>query len=106
MFRITLSFVVLLLASTSTFAQSVPPLMNYQGHLTDAAGQPLATGQYTLTFNVYNVPTGGTAVWGPQAIVADVIDGYFNVVLNPRKAVSRVGWNPHSFTVRIPPVRG
>jgi hypothetical protein len=56
--------------------------MNYQGHLTNATGQPLATGQYTLTFNVYNVPTGGAAVWGPQAITADVIDGYFNVVLS------------------------
>jgi hypothetical protein len=56
--------------------------MNYQGHLTNATGQPLATGQYTLIFNVYNVPTGGSAVWGPQAIVADVVDGYFNVVLS------------------------
>jgi hypothetical protein len=71
-----------LLACNHAIAQSVPPLMNYQGHLTNATGQPLATGQYTLTFNVYNVPTGGTAVWGPQAIAADVIDGYFNVVLS------------------------
>lgn len=82
MFRITLSVAASLLASQAAFAQSVPPLLNYQGHLTNATGQPLATGQYTLTFNVYNVPTGGTAVWGPQAIVADVIDGYFNVVLS------------------------
>lgn len=82
MFRITLSLIVLMFACTLAFAQSVPPLMNYQGHLTNATGQPLATGQYTLTFNVYNVPTAGTAVWGPQAILADVIDGYFNVVLS------------------------
>lgn len=72
----------LLLASGTATSQSVPPLMNYQGNLTNATGQPLATGQYTLTFNVYDVPTGGAAVWGPQAITADVIGGYFNVVLS------------------------
>ncbi|MGE4069841.1 MAG: hypothetical protein AB7E72_01545 [Lysobacterales bacterium] len=70
------------LPQDSVLAQSVPPLMNYQGSLTDATGQALPNGQYMLTFNVYNVPTGGTAVWGPQAITADVIDGYFNVVLS------------------------
>jgi hypothetical protein len=72
----------LLLACNSAICQSVPTLMNYQGHLTNATGQPLANGQYTLTFNVYNVPTGGTAVWGPQAIAAEIVDGYFNVVLS------------------------
>jgi hypothetical protein len=80
--RTTLILIASLLAYDPASAQSVPPLMNYQGHLTNANGQPLATGQYTLTFNVYNVPTGGATVWGPQAIMADVVDGYFNVVLS------------------------
>lgn len=78
----TMVLAALLLVTGEVSAQSVPPLMNYQGRLTNAGGQPLTTGQYTLTFNVYNVPTGGAAVWGPQAIMADVIDGYFNVVLS------------------------
>lgn len=82
MSKISLVALGVLLLSAPVYAQSVPPLMNYQGYLTDATGQPLPTGQYTLTFNVYNVPTAGTAVWGPQAITADVIDGYFNVVLS------------------------
>lgn len=82
MSEVNIFLLAFLLLSGPVYAQSVPPLMNYQGHLTNATGQPLATGQYTLTFNVYNVPTSGTAVWGPQAIVADVIDGYFNVVLS------------------------
>jgi hypothetical protein len=82
MSRLVLLLVGFLSCGNATMAQTVPPLMNYQGHLTNATGQPLPTGQYTLTFNVYNVPTGGTAVWGPQAIVADVVDGYFNVVLS------------------------
>ncbi|MGE4069842.1 MAG: hypothetical protein AB7E72_01550 [Lysobacterales bacterium] len=63
-------------------ADAVPPLMNYQGILTDASGQPLSAGRYLLTFNVYDVPSGGTAVWGPQEIAVDVVDGYFNVVLS------------------------
>ncbi|MGE4069844.1 MAG: hypothetical protein AB7E72_01560 [Lysobacterales bacterium] len=80
--KVVLFCIASLLTSNLSFAQSVPPLMNYQGHLTNATGQSLANGQYTLTFNVYNVPNGGAAVWGPQVITADVIDGYFNVVLS------------------------
>ncbi|MGE4069843.1 MAG: hypothetical protein AB7E72_01555 [Lysobacterales bacterium] len=71
-----------LLISGVIQAQSVPPSMNYQGHLTNATGQPLANGQYTLTFDVYNVPIGGSAVWGPQTMVVDVVNGYFNVLLS------------------------
>lgn len=65
-----------------SFAQSVPPLINYQGRLTDANGDSL-TGTKRLEFNVYDAVTGGNIVWGIQ-IIDDVplVDGHFNVILS------------------------
>lgn len=65
-----------------SFAASVPPLINYQGRLTDANGVGL-TGTKRLEFNVYDATTGGNIVWGIQ-IIDDVplVDGHFNVILS------------------------
>ena len=82
----------LLVGLSSLFMNSASAqLMNYQGRLTDANGNPLGDGQYTITFNIYDA--GGTVVWGPfqanggsgngQAPKADLVNGRFNVVLGP-----------------------
>lgn len=42
---------------------SVPNQVGFEGFLTDGSGQPLADGQYNLTFRVYSVGTGGTALY-------------------------------------------
>ena len=65
-----------------SFAQSVPPLINYQGRLTDANGVGL-TGTKRLEFNVYDAATYGNIVWGIR-IIDDVplVDGHFNVILS------------------------
>ena len=65
-----------------SFAQSVPPLINYQGRLTDANGDGL-TGTKRLEFNVYDAATGGNIVWGIQIIDnVPLVDGHFNVILS------------------------
>ena len=62
-------------------AQSVPPLVNYQGLLTDANGQGLQ-GTTNLEFNIYDAAAGGSNVWGPQIFSSvPVINGQFNVIL-------------------------
>ncbi|HKS36366.1 MAG TPA: hypothetical protein VJW76_04190 [Verrucomicrobiae bacterium] len=79
-----------------------PAYVNYQGRLNDAAGQPLATGTYTLEFNIYNDPVGADStnrVWGPflfdgavgagHGAVVNVIGGRFNVILGPADTVTR-----------------
>lgn len=85
--HVVLTVVLGLLVAHAGFAQSVPPLLNYQGQLTDAGGQPLPTGSYDLTFSIYaapcgTAPCGDVPVWGPQTIAAAVVDGVFNVVLS------------------------
>lgn len=72
---------------------TVPFLINYQGTLQDGAGTPLPTGDYELSFSVYNAASGGALVWGPQKFNGQsgtglgprvaVVSGRFNVVLGP-----------------------
>ena len=79
-----------------------PAYVNYQGRLNDAAGQPLATGTYTLEFNIYNDPVGTDStnrVWGPfifdgavgagHGAVVNVIGGRFNVILGSADTAAR-----------------
>ena len=75
------------------WAQGTPQLINYQGQLLGVNGSPLATGDYSVTFNIYDAAESGNLIWGPQVLdgaggtghgprVA-VVDGYFNVMLGP-----------------------
>jgi hypothetical protein len=61
-------------------AQTVPPLMNYQGRLTAESGTPLPDGTYRLGFRLFPQPEGGTEVWGEEQNVT-LVQGAFNVVL-------------------------
>lgn len=62
-------------------AQSVPPLVNYQGRLTDELGQPLPSGTYSVQFRLWPSVAGTTdLVWARQYDVA-VVDGVFHVIL-------------------------
>jgi hypothetical protein len=79
------TLVMLLLAAIigSAFAQGLPRLINYQGKLTDPSGVAV-TGPVNITFRIFAVETGGTAIWteahtGGSAIV--VTNGLFDVQL-------------------------
>lgn len=92
-------FVAGLLLAPSAPAQSVPSLINYQGQVLAADGSPLATGDYTLTFQIFDSAEGGTLIWGPQVLDGaggvghgpkiPVVQGYFNVMLGPVDTTSR-----------------
>ena len=91
---------------------AVPQLINYQGRLTGPDGKPPATGDYTLSFSIYDSPIVGNPactsaqmqsptlyncmnrVWGPQVFdgksdvvghgaKVPVVKGFFNVLLGP-----------------------
>lgn len=60
------------------WAQS-PQLINYQGKLSDADGNPIS-GTRNLTFAIYSAPTGGTPLWSETQ--SDTINnGVFNTLL-------------------------
>jgi len=58
----------------------VPPLMNYQGVLTDAEGAAVPDNDYGITFRLYAEDTGGDPIWEESQTVP-VTRGIFNAVL-------------------------
>jgi hypothetical protein len=62
-----------------TVLADVPLIINHQGYVTDDAGVPV-NGVRTMTFAIYNVAEGGTALW-TEAQSVTVAQGIFNVYL-------------------------
>jgi len=58
----------------------VPRLIRYQGTVVDANNVPLE-GSYTLTFRVYDVATGGAALWTETQTAVPVSRGVFSILL-------------------------
>ena len=67
--------------------------VNYQGRLADDAGTPL-DGSYGMSFALYDAPTNGNLVWGPEAHDAvPVTDGLFSVGLGSVTPIPTSTWN-------------
>ncbi|MEP7220527.1 MAG: hypothetical protein ABI876_16495, partial [Bacteroidota bacterium] len=58
----------------------VPRLLSYQGVLSDSRRTAVPDSTYTITFRIYDVGTGGTALWKETATVRTV-DGIFETIL-------------------------
>ena len=80
MISLTVLFSVMLLAMASIATAEVPPLMHYQGHLTDAEGAPLDT-TISMIFTIYDDSTGEGIVWDEEQPSVVVSNGLFNVLL-------------------------
>jgi hypothetical protein len=59
---------------------SVPSLINYQGYLTDAGGNPV-TDTVEMTFSIWDAASGGSQLWDETQSSVSVLDGLFNVLL-------------------------
>lgn len=75
---VLLSFAALL---SPLKADPSPTLIPFQGRLTDQQGQPYQTGQFTVTFNLYDQAIGGTSVWTERHEKVSVINGMINAFL-------------------------
>jgi hypothetical protein len=71
---------IMLIACSPLLHGQIPETMSYQGALTDAGGNPVPDGNVSLTFRLYDVASGGTALWEETQEVA-VSSGIFNAVL-------------------------
>ena len=79
---------VFLLSTTAN--AGIPHLINYQGKLTKSDGTAYAMGEYKISISIYDHPTSGALVWGPQVFNnAPLVYGHFNVVLGPTDTTSR-----------------
>jgi len=57
----------------------IPNKINYQGYLTDASGA--VNGSPNITFRIYDVNSGGTALWAENHPSVNVSEGRFHVLL-------------------------
>ncbi|MBC7186049.1 MAG: hypothetical protein H5U38_03340, partial [Calditrichaeota bacterium] len=78
--KVTLFLAVFVMVAAAVGQAQIPQTMSYQGLLTDASGNPVPDGTYALTFRLYDVPTGGTALWTETQPVV-VSGGVMNVTL-------------------------
>ena len=77
---ISMSFLVSVFLLMTSFAEAVPNLISYQGVLNDASGNPVNNTSLEMTFSIYDVSEGGTALWSEVQSV-EVLKGVFNVKL-------------------------
>ena len=70
---------VILLASGT--AWSAPSLINYQGRLTDSNGNPVANGNQSITFKIFDASSGGNLLWCETNTSVATDNGIFSVVL-------------------------
>ncbi|UCH61958.1 MAG: hypothetical protein JSU77_09115 [Fidelibacterota bacterium] len=72
----------LLLVPLFHLEAQIPGTLSYQAFLSDSLGVPKADGAYTITFGLYNVETGGTALW-TETKDLEVKQGLFYTHLGP-----------------------
>ena len=63
-----LTTLCMIASAPAAFAQD--QVISFQGVLTDASGQPLADGNHALSFAMYDVQSGGTALWTESQSIA------------------------------------
>lgn len=73
-------FALLIIFSSITFAD-IPTTISYQGALSDAIGDPVADGMYSLTFTIYDDAFSGSILWVETQPTVQVTNGLFAVSL-------------------------
>jgi len=81
MAKISVYFILVIIAIFGISWSSTPQLVNYQGRLLDNAGQSVPDGSYGLTFKIYDALSGGNLQWSETQSGIPVTDGLFNVVM-------------------------
>ena len=75
----TFAAAFLLICATAGRSE-VPPLLNYQGRLTNNAGEPV-NGAVSLTFTIYADPAGTLPLWSEDQPNVEVAAGLFQAIL-------------------------
>lgn len=82
----TLILVLFLVGLAFAPTDPIPHLINYQGVLTDDGGITL-NGTYDLTFSIYSVSSGGSAIWDEDHNDVLVENGLFSVILGSTESI-------------------
>ena len=97
----SVKFLLLLFLFISTpLLSQIPEVINYQGYLTDLSGTAINDGLYNLTFRLYDVDAGGTAVWTESKGV-EVIDGIFSTKLGDTTPLAIPFNQPYWLSIQV-----
>jgi hypothetical protein len=78
--RVLFSFTLVLLLAGLSFA-STPDLLSYQARALDSDGEPVADGNYAMTFAIFDAAVGGAQKWSETQPNVAVTAGLFSVLL-------------------------
>src|SRR3989344_2144031 len=67
-------------------ATGIRRTINFQGKLVNTNGTNVANGNYSIVFKIYDVSSGGTALWTETQSSVSVTDGVFQVELGSSTA--------------------
>ena len=80
MYKPVVVLLVSILFALSLSTAQIPHTLSYQGILADSSGAPKPDGAYNFTFRLYNVSSGGSALWS-ETQSAQVKHGLFSAIL-------------------------
>jgi hypothetical protein len=76
-------------------------VLAFQGVLTDDLGDPLPNADYNLTFRIYDVDTGGSALWTETISNVSVLAGQFGVVLGATNPIALSFDRPYWLGIQV-----
>jgi len=76
-----LIIIVLVLLITFNFISAIPQTISIQGKLTNSSNNALS-GTYNMIFKIYNVSTGGSALYSASQSLNTDSNGIYNAILN------------------------
>ncbi|MFA5389192.1 MAG: DUF2793 domain-containing protein [Candidatus Omnitrophota bacterium] len=98
---VMLIFLLAFIGAAPPLAEAeIPRFINYQGKLTDANDDPV-TGDVSITVRIYDVETGGTALW-TETHVTTVTKGVFSILLGNTEVLDNLDFNvPYWYSVEV-----
>jgi hypothetical protein len=91
--------VVLMMMTATVSLADVPRLVSFQGKLYDSTESPL-NGDYEVTFRIYDIDEGGTALWF-ETLNVSCEDGLYSVLLGETNSINLTFDGQHWLGVQI-----
>ena len=73
-------YILCLFVVSAACHAAVPKRISYQGKITQSTGIP-CNGSMSMTFRIYDSPTGGNLLWGPETQAIEANNGLFTAYL-------------------------
>jgi len=79
--KIVLGILTIFLLVGNIVLAQIPEGINYQGYLTNSAGDPVTDGVYQISFTIYGSESGTDSYWTSGIRPIQVVDGAFTYIL-------------------------